>query len=137
MKIMLDAGAYMPEKAHVTDAGYDLRSPVDAQVYPGDSVTIDTGVHIELPLGTVGMLKSKSGLNVKHGIVPEGVIDFGDTGWIRGELYNHGHEAYFVRRCDKITQLVILPLADVGELEIVSELSESERGDGGFGSTGR
>ena len=137
MKIMLDAGAYMPEKAHVTDAGYDLRSPVDAQVYPGDSVVIDTGVHIELPLGTVGMLKSRSGLNVKHGIVSEGVIDFGYTGSIRVKLHNHGHEAYFVRRGDKITQLVILPLADVGELEIVSELSESERGDGGFGSTGR
>lgn len=137
MKIKLDAGAYMPEKAHVNDAGYDLRSPVEAQVYPGDSVVIDTGVHIELPLGTVGMLKSKSGLNVKHGIVSEGVIDVGYTGSIRVKLYNHGHEAYFVRRGDKVSQLVILPLADVGELEIVSELSESERGDGGFGSTGR
>ena len=66
MKIKLDDGAYMPERAHDTDAGLDIRSPIAATVFPKDSVIIDTGVHIELPNNTVGMLKSKSGLNVKH-----------------------------------------------------------------------
>lgn len=64
MKIKLDFGAYMPVRAHCTDAGADLRSPVDALVPAGGSCVIDTGVHIQLPHGHVGMLKSKSGLNV-------------------------------------------------------------------------
>ena len=68
MKIKLDKGAYMPERAHATDAGADLRAPHDAIVEARGSVVIDTGVHIELPPNTVGMLKSKSGLNVISGL---------------------------------------------------------------------
>ena len=77
MKIKLDAGAFMPLRAHETDAGLDLRSPFDCVVPARGSAVIDTGVHVQLPLGTAGMLKSKSGLNVKHGITSEGVIDVG------------------------------------------------------------
>lgn len=69
MRVKLDPGAYLPERAHDTDAGLDLRTPVDAYIRAGGSTVIDTGVHIQLPPGTVGMLKSKSGLNVKDGIV--------------------------------------------------------------------
>ena len=137
MKVKLDAGAYMPERAHETDAGYDLRAPATYIVRAHGSTTIDTGVHIELPRGTVGMLKSKSGLNVLHGITSEGVIDVGYTGSIVAKLYNHGPSCYRIGAGDKITQLVILPLADVGELELVPALDATERGDGGFGSTGR
>ena len=137
MKIKLDKGAYMPERAHESDAGLDLRSPIDIYVPPKGFALIDSGVHIQLPLGTVGFLKSKSGFNIKHGITSEGVIDAGYTGSIRVKLDNGWNIGYHVRRGDKISQLVVLPLADVGCLEQVDELDASERGDGGFGSTGK
>lgn len=152
MKIKLDPGSYMPERAHDTDAGLDLRAREDKIVPAGGSAVFDTGVHVELPwLGyynpmgcdspwfyrpTAGFLKSKSGLNVKHNITSEGVIDMGYTGSICVKLYNHGTEDYHVKAGDKISQLVILPIL-TPTLELVSELEETERGDGGFGSTGR
>lgn len=136
MKIVIDPGAYLPERAHDLDAGYDLRSPIRAYVLPYSSAIIDTGVHIEIPEGYVGMLKSKSGLNVKHDITSEGVIDSGYTGSICVKLYNHGQNAYEVNKGDKISQLVIMPIFTPA-LEIVSHLDSTERGNGGFGSTGR
>lgn len=136
MKIKLDDGAYMPERAHDTDAGLDIRSPIAATVFPKDSVIIDTGIHIELSNNTVGMLKSKSGLNIKHDITSEGVIDVGYTGSIVVKLYNHGNKPYSIKRGDKITQLVIMPIVYPG-IELVENLEETERGNGGFGSTGR
>lgn len=136
MRIKLDKGAYMPTRAHAADAGLDLYSPVSVGIPPQGSATIDTGVHIELPKNTVGMVKSKSGLNVKHGIQSEGVIDVGYTGSIRVKLYNHSFERYMVYKGDKISQLVILPIL-TPDLELVDELDETERGTGGFGSTGR
>ena len=127
----------MPTKAHITDAGYDLYAK-ESQIVPAkESAIFDTGVHIELPIGTVGMLKSKSGLNVKHGITSDGVIDVGYTGSIVVKLYNNSGIDYKVKAGDKITQLVILPLAVVGELELVESFSETERGNNGFGSSGR
>lgn len=136
MKVKLDKGAYMPERAHTTDAGADLRTPHDVIVMPNDSVVIDTGVHIELPPNTVGMLKSKSGLNVKHGITSEGVIDVGYTGSIRVKLYNHSDKPCELKAGDKVSQLVVMPIL-IPSFELVDELEETERGDGGFGSTGR
>lgn len=136
MKVLLDPGAYMPERAHSADAGYDLRSPIKCRLYAGEAVVIDTGVHVEIPVGYAGMLKSKSGLNVKHDIVGEGVIDSGYTGSIRVKLYNHGSESYMIEVGDKISQLVILPII-TPELELVEELEETDRGNNGFGSTGR
>lgn len=136
MKIKLDAGAFMPVRAHATDAGADLRSPVDAAIPARHSCIIDTGVHIQLPHGYVGMLKSKSGLNVMHDITSEGVIDEGYTGAIKVKLYNHRYSTYFVRRGDKITQLVVLPCEYV-DFDLVDDLENSERGSDGFGSTGK
>lgn len=86
-------------------------------------------------LVSVGFLKSKSGLNVNHGITSEGVIDMGYTGSIKVKLYNHGEEDYTVSAGDKISQLVILPIL-TPTLELVDKLEETERGDNGFGSTG-
>lgn len=135
MKVVLDAGAKMPTRAHETDAGLDLYAR-EKQIVPAkESAIFDTGVHIELPPNTVGMIKSKSGLNVKHGIVSEGVIDVGYTGSIVVKLYNHGGYDYVVNKGDKISQLVILPIL-TPELELVDELEATERGNGGFGSTG-
>ena len=141
LKVMLDPGAKMPTRAHETDAGLDLYSTVDT-VLPvqsactDGSVCIDTGVHIEIPAGYVGFLKSKSGLNVKSGIQSEGVIDSGYTGSIMVKLYNHGKNPIPIKMGQKISQLVLLPII-TPELEIVDRLEETERGAGGFGSTGR
>lgn len=137
MFIKLDEGARKPERAHSTDAGLDIFSRETKTVPARGSRTFDTGVHILIPCGLVGFLKSKSGLNVKHGITSEGVIDAGYTGSICVKLYNNSDEDYTVQKGDKISQLVILPIAHDFELEEVESLEETERGSGGFGSTGR
>jgi dUTP pyrophosphatase len=134
--VVLDEGARMPTRGHEPDGGADLYSPVTETVYPGESVEIDTGVHMAIPYGYCGLLVSKSGLNVKHGIQSTGLIDSSYTGSIRVKLYNHGHEAYTVHDGDKISQIVILPVVLCG-FEQVDSLCATERGDGGFGSTGR
>ena len=145
MKIMLDKGE-MPTRAHPWDAGLDLYAPYDIEV-PGvfssyDCVeigcaTIDTGVHVQIPEGYVGFIKSKSGLNVKHGLTADhGVIDAHYTGSIAVKLYNHTSKAHHFKAGEKIAQLVILPCL-LPELELVDSLEETDRGACGFGSTGR
>ena len=136
MKVMLDNGAYMPVRAHKDDAGLDLRSPDTFIVKAGKSLKIDSGVHVEIPAGYVGFLKAKSGLNVKYGITCTGVIDAGYTGSIVVKLYNNGSDDVLFERGDKITQLVILPIF-CPDLVQVDSLEDTERGDAGFGSTGR
>lgn len=139
IKFTLDEGAYAPEKAHAADAGYDLRARNDATIVDccNDGTAFDTGVHIAIPEGYVGFVQSKSGLNVKHGIIcPVGTIDSGYTGSIVVKLYNLADDLYHVHAGDKIAQLIIQPIADT-ELQLVSELSDTDRGNNGFGSTGR
>lgn len=138
-KVMLDENAKMPTKAHKTDAGFDLYTPKKVYVREGGSVTIDTGVHIEIPKGYVGFLKSKSGLNVLNvlnGITGEGVIDAGYTGSIVAKLYNNGTDTVVFEAGQKIIQIVFLPIPDV-ELELTDSFEATERGDNGFGSTGK
>lgn len=134
IKVMLDKGAYVPTRAHRDDAGLDLRSPITVKVERGEAAVIDTGVHMAIPEGYVGMLKSRSGLNVKYGLQNEGVIDSGYTGSICVKLYNHGKNPIVIEKGDKISQLVILPII-TPEIELVDELAKTERGDNGFGST--
>ena len=136
INVMLDEGAYMPEYAHFADAGADIRTPIPVTVMPHSAVIIGTGVHIEIPAGFVGMIKSKSGLNVNRSILSEGVIDSGYTGTIRVKLYNHGDQTVTFERGDKVTQLVIMPYL-AGQFEQVDALNDTERGAGGFGSTGK
>ena len=136
LNIMLDNNALMPTRGHDTDAGLDLLSPINKIIPAHSNAIIDTGVRIQLKENTAGFLKSKSGLNVNHDITSEGVIDVGYTGSIVAKLYNHGDKDYAVKRGDKITQLVIVNI-EIPELNIVDEFKETERGDGGFGSTGR
>lgn len=158
MNVLLDEGAIMPVKAHKTDAGFDVFArdtfivpecshhllvrdlgfayPPKAETSVGYAVH-DTGVHIEIPKGYAGFLKSKSGLNVNHSITSEGVIDSGYTGSIVVKLYNHSSVPYTIEKGDKISQLVILPISDVDELTLVDTLNETDRGDNGFGSTGK
>lgn len=136
MEIMLDNGAHMPSRGHETDAGLDLRTPEAAIVPAYGSVTVDTGVHVALPHGCAGLLVSKSGLNVRHDITSTGLIDEGYTGSIVVKLYNHGGEDYAFEAGDKISQLVVIPVV-CEPLEQVSAFNATERGDDGFGSTGR
>lgn len=136
MKIMLDKGAKMPTRAFKTDAGLDLYAMEGKFISAKDSETFDTGVHIELPEGTTGVLKSRSGLMFKHGLTSEGVVDVGFTGSIRVKLFNHSDEPYEVKKGDKISQLVILPIK-ILPIEVVDSLDETDRGSNGFGSTGR
>lgn len=138
MKIKLDEGTTkLPTRAHETDAGLDLYSREKVIIFPNESYIFDTGVHIELPQNSVGLLKSKSGLWTKHNITSgEGVVDEGYTGSIRVKLVNHGNEPYMVNKGDKISQLVILPILKP-TLEIVDSLEETERGSNGFGSSGK
>ena len=136
MKVKLNPSAYLPERAHEQDAGLDLRSPDHYRIPPHGSAVIDTGVHVEIPHGCAGLLVSKSGLNVKHGITSEGLIDVGYTGSIIAKLYNNSDEEYTVLKGDKITQLVIVPCLFV-DVELVSEIDGGERGEKGFGSSGR
>lgn len=136
MKIMLDEGAKVPEKAHATDVGYDIFSPIDAIVPAHRSVFIDSGVHIQIPHHIAGVLISKSGLNVKHDITSTGLIDPDYTGSIGVKLYNHGGTDYRINAGDKITQIMFIPFASV-DFKVVEEFEKTKRGDGGFGSTGK
>lgn len=136
LKVVLDTGAYMPTRAHKADAGYDLYSREEGIIYPNSCGKFDTGVHMAIPEGYVGFLKSKSGLNVKHGIQSEGVIDSGYTGSICVKLYNHGTRAVKIAEGQKISQLVLLPII-TPELELALSLDKTERGENGFGSSGK
>ena len=135
LKVVLDPDAIMPVRAHSTDAGVDLFAREPHTIFPGHAECFDTGVHIEIPAGYVGMIKSKSGLNVKHGLTSEGVVDAGYTGAVVVKLYNHGERIVKIEKGQKISQLVLLPII-TPELERVDSLEDTERGDGGFGSTG-
>lgn len=137
MRVQLDEGAFEPIRAHRGDAGLDIRTPVDVTIKAHGSATIDTGLRIEIPYGYVGELESKSGLNVIHDIVScGGTIDYGYTNSIRVKLYNFSDEDYTFSRGDKIIQLVIHPVW-LPTVQVVDKITGGERGDNGFGSSGR
>lgn len=135
MKIKLDEGAYPLERAHPTDAGLDIRTPKSFYIAPYGNKVIHTGVHVQLPPGTAGLLVSKSGLNTKHKITSTGLIDEGYTGEILVALEKHSDDVYFIEKGAKISQLVIIPVK-YEDVEIVDEITGGPRGDAGFGSTG-
>ena len=135
IKVSLDPGAFTPERAHTTDAGIDLKTPKKFVIRKGERKAINTGVHVEIPEGYVGLLMPKSGLNVKYGILSHGVIDAGYSGEIVVQLYMLGEGVKVFEAGDKITQLVISPLV-TPKIEVVSQISSGDRGDSGFGSSG-
>lgn len=136
MKVKLDKGAIAPSRAHPYDGGLDLFAMEDGYIRCNQSRTFDTGVHIAIPEGFVGFIKSKSGLMCNHGILTDGTIDAHYTGPIKVCLFNHGTSKYEGKKGDKIAQLVIVPCM-LPKLELVESLEETDRGDAGFGSTGR
>lgn len=136
LKVKLDEGAFMPERAHWQDAGYDLRTPVSFTLEPGGFRVINTGVHVQLPPGKCAVVISKSGLYVNDHITSTGLVDEGFTGTIRIGIANHSGREYTFNRGDKISQFYI---TDYYACDIVpvDQLDESDRGADGFGSTGR
>ena len=136
IKVKLDDGAYLPERAHATDAGADIRTPVSFTLPARGSAVIHTGVHVETPHECVTLIKSKSGLNVMRGITSEGVVDEGYDGEIVVKLYNHSDTEMHFEAGDKITQILVMPVLYPTYVE-ASQIHRGERGSNGFGSTGR
>ena len=128
--------AKIPTKKYEGDAGYDLYSIEDKTLPPRTVTEVQTGVAIELPKGYYAEIHSRSGLRRKGVFPPVGVIDEGYRGDLRVILYNFTDKEYHVKKGDKIAQLIIKPRIEVDFIQ-VEELSESDRGGHGFGSTGR
>ena len=135
MRIVVYLNGITPTRAHPTDAGLDLYTPVDVVVPAHGSVIIDTLVACEIPDGFVGLITSKSGLMAK-GITSRGTIDASYRGHIRAVMFNHSNTDYEFHKGDKITQMVLLPII-TPDLEVVTELNKTDRGEAGFGSTGK
>ena len=137
MKVKLDEGAFAPFREHTTDAGLDLKAKKAKTIPANGSATFNTGIHVQLPRNTCGLVVPKSGLQIKKNIVGAvGLIDEGYTGEIVCKLENHTDKDYKVKAGDKIAQLIVFPCCYV-PVEIVEELEDTERGSNGFGSTGR
>ena len=135
--VVLDEGAVMPSKAHEDDAGFDLYSMTEQTIYAGNSAVFDTGVHMAIPKGYAGEVVGRSGLNINYDIIcPQGTVDAGYTGSIKVKLYNMGKYNYIVRKGDRIAQLIIVPVSKA-ELAEVGVLIGTDRGNTGFGASGR
>jgi len=136
--LKLDPGLPTPARAHPGDAGLDLYARAAAVLEAGEWQAIDTGVAVAIPLGYVGLLVPRSGLALSNAaslVNTPGVIDAGYRGELRAIVINHGSEPLKILRGDRIAQLVITAIADVTITETTS-LPTSERGEGGFGSSG-
>ena len=136
----LSAGAALPTRAHDGDAGLDLYAAEDATLGPGERTSVGTGIAVEIPPGHAGLVLPRSGLAARHGIAlvnAPGLIDSGYRGELRVLLLNTDrHESFEVRRGERIAQLLVTPFAPA-EPVFAAELAASERGAGGFGSSGR
>ncbi len=133
----LNDDAIPPKYAHEGDAGMDLYSRETMILKAGTRHLFKTGISMEIPEGYVGLFWDKSGLAFKNGItVLGGVIDSGYRGEFGVILLNTGEDDYEIKKGDKIAQVLIQPVVNA-ELEVVEELDNTKRGDGGFGSTGR
>lgn len=138
--LSLDDDIEVPKYAYPGDAGVDLRSRVDITLEPGERATIPCGVSIALPQGYAGFVLPRSGLAAKHGISivnAPGLIDSGYRGEICAILVNLDcSESFEIRRGDRIAQLVVMPVPEASLVPVAS-LTNTERGGGGFGSSGR
>ncbi len=130
--------AILPVYAHPGDAGMDVFANEDAQLEPGVTRLVKTGIAIELPPNTEAQVRPRSGLAVKHQITvlnTPGTIDEGYRGEVGVILINHGKSAFTVAKGMKIAQMIVKPVTQA-EIVEVEELSDTRRGAGGFGSTG-
>lgn len=137
----LKENAILPVRSHENDAGADLFACIENEVVikPHKTVKIPTGIAVQVPVGYYGAIYPRSGLSSKYGIRPAncvGVCDCGYTGEYIVALHNDSEFPYTVKPNDKIAQLVISPYAKT-DFVFVDEIDETDRGAGGFGSTGR
>lgn len=124
-------------KKHFEDAGQDIYSNENIVIPAHNSAMVSTNLYIEIPRGCVGLLWSRSGLSVKHKIeVGAGCIDSNYRGEVKVHLYNHSDVDFQVNQRDRIAQLLTLPV-NLERYDEVDVLSNTERGEGGFGSTGK
>lgn len=138
---LLRPGAKLPTFGSAQAAGADLYACLDGDVTiePGETAFIPTGLAMELPRGFVGLIYARSGLACKRGLAPAnkvGVIDSDYRGEFIVALYNHGKEPQTVSHGERVAQLVITPVLFPSYME-VQELNDTQRGEGGFGSTGK
>ncbi|MDD6254429.1 MAG: dUTP diphosphatase [Eubacteriales bacterium] len=136
----LDERAHMPVYASETAAGMDLYAltPVPVIIRPGETVMIHTGLAMEIPEGYAGFVYARSGMAVKSGLAPAnkvGVVDSDYRGEIMIALHNHSDQERVVEDGDRVAQMVISPVQRAWVVEC-DTLSDTERGEGGFGSTG-
>ena len=132
-----DPAAKLPLRASDGAAGYDLHAAVAATVRPGARSTITTGLSIEIPRGHYGRIAPRSGLAVANGIdVLAGVIDSDYRGTVKILLINHSDTAFEVSKGDRIAQLILERISTPPVEEVKGDLSQTTRGEGGFGSTG-
>lgn len=138
MNVRFSDGAELPRYAHEGDAGLDLRITHDVTLKPGERATVGTGLAVEIPQGCVGLVFPRSGLASKHGITLSssvGVIDSGYRGEIGATLLNQSDETTTLDAGTRVCQLIVMPFVPC-ELVPCEELTETERGAAGFGSTG-
>lgn len=129
----------IPFYAHIGDAGMDIYSREEKLIASGETALIKTGISIELPPLTEAQIRPRSGLALKHSITvlnSPGTIDEGYRGEIGVIIINHGKESFLVEKDMRIAQMVIKPVIRVNIEEVEDSLSTSERGEGGFGSSG-
>lgn len=134
----LNPDAVVPSYSHPGDAGLDIFALDALTIGPGESKMVKTGISIELPPGTEGQVRPRSGLALKHQMTllnSPGTIDEGYRGEIGVIVINHGKQSFEVTKGMKIAQLLVKPVIRV-EVEEVADLSDTARGAGGFGSTG-
>jgi dUTP pyrophosphatase len=134
----IDNEAILPEYAHPGDSGMDLFSVEEKILESGQSTVIRTGIKIELPPGTEAQVRPRSGIALRHSVTvlnSPGTIDEQYRGEIKIILINHGKDIFKIEKGMKIAQMVIMPVIRVTITE-VNEISETKRGEGGFGSTG-
>ena len=137
----LRQGAVLPTYGTAFSAGADLYACLDEEItiLPGETKKIPTGIAMELPAGTAGLIYARSSLGTKKGLAPANKVGVVDSDY-RGEflifLHNHGSEAQTIAHGDRIAQLLVTPVFTPGFVE-TQELSDTERGAGGFGSTGK
>ena len=130
---------FCPKKAPPNDAGYDLYSRIDAVLEPLSGMAIPVGFAMELPAGYEAQIRPRSGLAAKHHITvtnSPGTVDSNFRSEVKAILYNLGREPFIIQRGDRIAQMVICKLPAIDLVE-ATELSETDRGSGGFGSSGK
>ncbi len=129
--------AVVPHMAHANDAAFDLLAVDKIEIKPGERAQVGTGIAMEIPDGYVGLIWDKSGLSHKNGLKTlGGVVDAGYRGEVKVGMINLSQESYVFEKGHKVAQMIIQKREDV-VIQEVTELSDSARGEGGFGSTGK